>query len=275
MGRTDAIARLESHELLHSSILERVEGDDRQPATGTKDRQRGLEAPSEIAELVVDGHPERLEDAGGRVDLARATRLYAGHEAAELVRGDERAPGPAAHDRARDARGLGLLAELGEDPPEVALVPGVHQVGRRELEPRVGPHVEGTSRAKAEATGVVGELDRREAEIEEDAIDADEVVLAGHCGEIREIGVDEYGAIAEARQLPSRDRQSRRVDVEPEKPAIRRGAVEEAGCVASPADRAVEEAATFMGSKLGEYFGEENRLMSPPIARSRGPRGCR
>ena len=128
---------------------------------------------------------------------------------------------------------------------------------------------------KAEATGRVGELDRREAEIEEDAIDAGEVVLAGHVGEIREVGVDEYGAIAEARQLPSRDRQSRRVDVEPEKPAIRRGAVEESGGVASPADRAVEEAATFMGSKLGEYFGQENRLMSPSIARSRGPRGCR
>jgi hypothetical protein len=100
-------------------------------------------------------------------------------------------------------------------------------------------------------------------------------VLAGHFGEIREIGDDEYGAIAEARQLPSRDRQSRRVDVEPEKPAIRRGAVEKGGGVATPSDRAVEEAATFAGTKLGEYFGQENRLMSPPIARSRGPRGCR
>jgi hypothetical protein len=100
-------------------------------------------------------------------------------------------------------------------------------------------------------------------------------VLAGHVGEIREISVDEYGATAEARQLPSRDRQSRRVDVEPEKPAIRRGAVQEGGGVATPADRAVEEAATFMGSKLGEYFGQENRLVSLSIARSRGPRGCR
>jgi hypothetical protein len=100
-------------------------------------------------------------------------------------------------------------------------------------------------------------------------------VLAGDFVENREVRVDKDGAIAEARQLPSRDRQSRRVDVEPEKPAIRRGAVEEGGCVAPTADRAVEEAATFMGSKLGEYFGQKNRLMSPPITRSRGPRGCR
>jgi hypothetical protein len=100
-------------------------------------------------------------------------------------------------------------------------------------------------------------------------------VLAGHVVENREVGADQDGAIAEARQLPSRDRESRRVDVEPEKPAIRRGPVEEGGRVAPTADRAVEEAATFTGSKLGEYFGQKNRLMNPPIARSRGPRGCR
>jgi hypothetical protein len=100
-------------------------------------------------------------------------------------------------------------------------------------------------------------------------------VLAGHVVEIREVGVDEYGAIAEARQLPSRDLESRRVDVEPEKAAIRRGAVEKGTRVSPAADRAVEEAATFSGSKLGEYLGQENRLMNPPIARSRGLRGCR
>lgn len=92
---------------------------------------------------------------------------------------------------------------------------------------------------------------------------------------MREVGVDEYGATAEARQLPSRDRKSRRVDVEPEKPAVWGGAIEERACVPATADRAVEEAATFTGTKLGEYFGQENRLMSLPIARSRGPRGCR
>ena len=100
-------------------------------------------------------------------------------------------------------------------------------------------------------------------------------MLAGHVGKIREVGVDEYGAIAEARQLPSRDRKSRRVDVEPEKATIRRGPVEEGAGVPATADRAVEEATTFAWSKLGEYFGQENRLMSPPIARSRGLRGCR
>ena len=100
-------------------------------------------------------------------------------------------------------------------------------------------------------------------------------MLAGHAGKVREVGVDEYGTIAEARQLLSRDRESRRVDVEPEKAAIRRGAVKEGAGMSPTADRAVEEAATFAGSKLGEYFGQKNRLMNPPIVRSRGQRGCR
>jgi hypothetical protein len=100
-------------------------------------------------------------------------------------------------------------------------------------------------------------------------------VLAGHVGKIREVGVDEYGAITEARQLPSRDRKSRRVDVEPEKAAIRRDAVEKGTRVSPTADRAVEEAATFSWGKLVEYLGQENRLMNPPIPRCRGPRGCR
>jgi hypothetical protein len=100
-------------------------------------------------------------------------------------------------------------------------------------------------------------------------------MLAGDVVQSREVGVDEYGAIAEARQLPSRDRKSRRVDVEPEKSAIRRGAVEEGTRVSPAADRAVEEAATPAGSKLGEYLGQENRLVNPLTVRSRGPRGCR
>ena len=65
------------------------------------------------------------------------------------------------------------------------------------------------------------------------------------------------------------------IDVEAEKAAIRRGAIEEGGGVPPAADRAVEEAATFTRSKLGEDLGQENRLMNPPIARSRGQRGCR
>ena len=73
------------------------------------------------------------------------------------------------------------------------------------------------------------------------------------------------------------------IDVETEEAAGRRSAVEDRFSMSSPTDRAVEEAATFAGIKLGEYFGQKNRLMKPPsfsesscslrsfITRPRGP----
>ena len=275
MGRTDAVARFAGHELLRGPILERVERDDREPATGTQDAHRGLEAAGEIAELVIDRHAQGLEHPSRWIDLPATACLHARDEPPEFLGAEEGAARPAANDRPSDAGGLGLLAELGEDPPEVTLVPGVHDVRRRDSKPRVGPHVEGSGRAEAEASGLIGQLDRRESEVEEDAVDPDEVVVASDIVERREVGVDEYDPTAEARQLPSRDRESRRVDVEAEKAAIRRGPLEERGCVPPTADRAVEEAAALTRSELGENFGQENRLVDPPIVRSRGQRGCR
>jgi len=38
--------------------------------------------------------------------------------------------------------------------------------------------------------------------------------------------------------------------------------------MAPRADRAIEKAATFAGIKLGEYLGQENRLMKPPVTNS-------
>jgi hypothetical protein len=76
--------------------------------------------------------------------------------------------------------------------------------------------------------------------------------------------LSEDGAIAEALEDSARRGERGRIDVEPEKPAIRRAAVEDGFSMPSPTDRAVEEAATFAGIKLGEYFGQKNRLMDPP-----------
>jgi hypothetical protein len=76
--------------------------------------------------------------------------------------------------------------------------------------------------------------------------------------------LSEEGAIAESfEDAPCRGERCR-IDVEPEEAAIRRAAVEDGFSMPSPTDRAVEEAATFAGIKLGEYFGQKNRLMDPP-----------
>ena len=95
----------------------------------------------------------------------------------------------------------------------------------------------------------------------------------GHDVAKREVRADKTGPVTEAGKDTPRLDQRARVDIEPEESAGRRGPLEDGLGVASRADRAVQEAATFAGIKLGEYFGQENRLMKPPtfITRPRGP----
>jgi hypothetical protein len=100
-----------------------------------------------------------------------------------------------------------------------------------------------------------------------------EAVLAGHDVAKREVGANESGSLSEPGKDTPRFRERCGIDVETENAAGRRGPLEDGLGVASRADRAVEEATTFAGIKLGEYFGQENRLMEPPafITRPRGP----
>ena len=98
-------------------------------------------------------------------------------------------------------------------------------------------------------------------------------MTGGHDVAKREVRADKDGPLTETGKGVSRRDQRCRVDVEPEESAGRRGPLEDALGVASRTDRAVQEAATFAGIKLGEYFGQKNRLMKPPrfITRPRGP----
>jgi hypothetical protein len=285
VGRTNTVARLPDEELLRCPVLERVEADDRETSAGTQCAHGGLEALLKILELMVDGDAQRLEHTRRGVDATPALCLHARDEATEIVGGEERFPRAATYDRGGNATCLGLLAELAERAAQLALVPAVHYVRRRDAEVRVGTHVQWAFRAKAEASPLVCELERGETEVEEDPVERRETVLAGHDVEKRKVGADEDGALTETCEDAMSFGESRGVDVEADEATVRAGVFEDRFGVAARADRAVEKAATFAGIKLGEYFGQKNRLMKPPIgavpvtttswsstARSRGPR---
>ena len=187
MGRTNTVARFTDEELLRDPVLERVEGDDRETTAGAQRAHGGLEALLEILELVIDGDAQRLEDARGRIDAAPALRLHARDEATEIVGRQERLRGAAPRDGRSDATRLGLLAELAERTAQLALVPAVHYVCRRDAEVWVGAHVQRAFCAKAEASPLVRELERGETEVEKDPVEWRETVLAGHDVEKREV----------------------------------------------------------------------------------------
>ncbi len=262
MGRTNAVARLPDEELLRDPVLERVEGDDREPTAWAQRPHGGLEALLKILELMVDRDAQRLEDPRRRIDAAPTLRLHARDEAAEIVCRKERLRCAASGDRSSDATRLGLPAELAEGAAQLALVPAVHDVCRRDAEVWVGAHVQRAFCAKAEASPLVGELERGETEIKDDPVEWRETLLAGHDVEKREVGADEDGAVAEASENAARLRESRGVDIETDESPARAGPFEDGLCMATRSDRAIEKAATFAGIKLGEYFGQENRVVT-------------
>ena len=264
MGRTNAVARFPEEVLLDDPVLERVERDDREAAARPQKREGGREALAQVRELVVHRDAQRLEDARCRIHCARSLRFDAEDETTEIVSLQERLARAASHDGRGDAPRLGLLAVAHEDVAQVFLLPAVHDVGRLLFQSRIGAHVQGSRRAEAEAPRVIGELDGRETEIEKDAVDLVEAVTAGHDVEKREVVLSKDGTIAKPGKDAPRLFERCGIDVETEEAAGRRGAVEDRLRVSSPTDRAVEEAATFAGIKLGEYFGQKNRLMQPP-----------
>lgn len=279
MGRTNAVARFPDEELLRDPVLERVERDDRETPARAERPHRGLKALLKVLELAIDGNAKRLEDARRRIDAPPALRLHARDEAAKVIGREEWLTRTAARDGRRDTTRLGLLAELAERAAQLALVPAVHDVCRRDAEVRVGAHVQWAFRAKAEASPLVCELERGETEVEDDPVERRETVLAGHDVEKREVRADEDRALAETGEDATGFGECRRIDIEADEATTRAAAFEDGLRVATRSDRAVEKAATLAGIKLGEYFGQENRLMKPPIAnswssiaRSRDPR---
>src|SRR5439155_24368359 len=119
----------------------------------------------------------------------------------------------------------------------------------------VGAHVQWAFRAKAEASPLVCELERGEAEVEEDPVERRETVLAGHDVEKREVGADEDRAIAEASKDASSFGERRGIDIETDEASARAGAVEDGLGTATRSHRAVEISGIFAGLTSGVYCG--------------------
>src|SRR5439155_4135900 len=193
-------------------------------------------------ELVVDGDAERLEHARGRIHAARTLLLDARDEAAEVGGGLDRPRRAATRDRRGDTSWLWLLAILGQDPRQNALVRAVHQVGRRDIEFGIGSHVQRSLRAEAEPARIVGQLERREAEIEQDAVAIEKAMLACNVVANREVGPHQDGTIAERREPLASDSERGRIDRHADEPAVRRRALEDARRVTAATERAIDEA---------------------------------
>ena len=121
VGRADAAARACAEEALDATILERVEADPGEHAAVAQQLPGERQRPIELVELVVDGDPQRLEDALGRM-AAREAR----------GRGDRRDDRLDQVERRLDRRSLAAADDRAGDRACVALVAEVAQ-GARQL----------------------------------------------------------------------------------------------------------------------------------------------
>ena len=138
------------------------------------ERQRGIE----LAELVVDGDPQSLEDALGGMPAreARGRRDRLRDDVDELDRRGDRLAGALAGDRAGDLAGVALFAEVAEDRLEVARLGLVDELVRAALEVGVHAHVQGRVVGVGEPARPRVDLHRRHAEVQQDDVRFDALV---------------------------------------------------------------------------------------------------
>jgi hypothetical protein len=150
-----------------------------------------------------------------------------------------------------------LLAVAVEDGRERRLVGLVDQLGRALPLPR-HPHVEGPVGGEGEAAPRVGELYGRQAEVEDDAVEARDARRRDVGGEVAEAAL-QHGEpwLAGREAAPARDRG--RVAVEAEHPP---GAgIEDRRAVAAAAKGGVEIDAVRAHGERRQHLGEEHRNM--------------
>src|SRR2546423_6963885 len=175
LGRTRAAVLFGAEKALYDAVLERVEGDHREPSARPQHLERRRQRTLERAELVVDLDPQRLEDPLRGMALAesrrRRNRLL--DDLDEVARPLERLLAASLDDRARDLARVALFAVTAEDLPAVSFGGVVHDVARGQLGRRIHAHVECGIGGLRKNALPPGELHRRDAQGEGDRIGLD------------------------------------------------------------------------------------------------------
>ena len=178
-----------------------------QPAAGLQYPLRRGEAVRKLRHLVVDEQPERLERAGGRMDVAGPPVHHASHDVGERPGGRDRSFAARRHDGAGDGAGAALLAQEVNDIGEVALAAFRDHVGRGRA-CGAHAHVEGAVEAEREAAFRRVELHGGDAEVEHDAVDGFDPEIARDAIERGEFALHQCQAPGCGLDLRPRRRQS-------------------------------------------------------------------
>lgn len=227
---------------LDHSVLERVEGDDGQPAARGEKLERGIKYALELSKLIVDGHAECLECPGGRMCAALAVSRRFGDAVSESERAGPRA---AFKDCPCDSSGSWLFAEASKDGDEFCLGDVVEEVCGALAAVGIHAHVDRSIRSKAEASTGMVELRRADSEVEKDPVEGTEVT--GEGPHVREGSADRSEAVAEVCETLGGCSQRMRVSINPHESTAWAAGLKDRVTVPAAAQGAVQVASVRPG----------------------------
>ena len=208
------------------------------------------EACLQRIQLLVHGDAQRLEHARGRVDSPAAARPRRGDaldELGELLGRLDRRLAPGRHDRSRDAWRERLLTEAPKQRGQLGGVERREQLRGRHAARGVEAHVERARAPEAESALRVGQLETRQAEVEQHAVDPCKALLGRNAAELAKVRLAKDHAVTEALQAKTNSGDGRPIGVQSKKAAIRRGRLQDPFGVPTAADRGVDLEAAGSG----------------------------
>ncbi len=156
-----------------------------------------------------------------------------------------------------------LLAEAAQEVRQLALVGCRQDLGGRATPRGVEAHVERAAGPDSEASSAIGQLEAREPEIEQDAIDLPEAHRSRFGGEVPEVGLPKNQPVAETGQALPDPRNRRRVGIESQQPTIRAGGFQDPLGVPTAAEGGVDlEAAGARGEHVHDLLHQHRQVPS-------------
>ena len=191
-------------EVLDDAVFQRMERHDGETAFGLKHAFGGIESALEFAKLIVHGDAQRLEGARRGMDLSDAPRPSTRSTiVGKLARAGDRAR---RDDRARDCLRPLLFAVVRRMSASSDFGSVLTRSARVLPAARVHPHVERAVMAEREAALGFVELERRDAEIERDAVGLADAVLREQSLHLGEAAMHQREPAAESLVRASRPR---------------------------------------------------------------------
>lgn len=232
--------------LLHRTIFQRVETDDRRSAARCQSRRGLLKQPVQRRKLAVDRDPKGLERPRRRVDLllpSATRRIHAAHQVGQLPRCGDRLHAAGCCNLSRDRPAQPLLAEPEDDIRQLTLAQRRQQVRGRRPGRSIQPHVQRRVLTERHATRRVVHLVGREPQVGQHRIRGRQPRRVHRLAQAREVPVVQrqphLRPLRDRVQPVLRPRQVLRVRVDPQVRAARPQPRDQQRRVPASAQRAV------------------------------------